>query len=267
MTARNGLTAAPGSIADIIPPRAFRLEPTSRATGGCGAAFAPNRTAVRPSSANARRAPCRCSPAPASTGDCRFPGSRRHRPGAPTAPRSAPHGSRASSSSPPASFESIASLPRLDEPPRPTLFPLFPARRRESALRHLRQLHALPHRGHAALTDHLQHAAHLGELLQQAVHLFHRGPAPRRDSLAAAAVHHRVIPPLVRRHRADDRFDASHLLFVRLVVGKLLEVAEARNHPEDAFERSHAPNRLELLPEVVERELVLPKLLLELLGL
>ena len=36
------------------------------------------------------------------------------------------------------------------------------------------------------------------------------------------------------------------------------------NHPEDALERPHPPDRLELLAEVVERELVLPQLLFEL---
>ncbi len=72
-----------------------------------------------------------------------------------------------------------------------------------------------------------------------------------------------LLAPLVRRHRADDRLDARHLLLVRLVLRQRLEVAHARQHPEDLLERPHLPDRLELIAKILERELVRPDLLFE----
>ncbi len=69
----------------------------------------------------------------------------------------------------------------------------------------------------------------------------------------------------MRRHRADDRFDAADLLIVRLVLRELLDVPHPGNHPDNLLERPHLLDGLQLLPEIFQRELVLPDFLFELL--
>src|SRR5262245_48805886 len=156
---------------------------------------------------------------------------------------------------------------RLDEPPRSTLLALLARMTRCRAGRHARELHARTHLRHSALADHLEHATHLRKLLEQPIHFLDGRAAPARDPLPTAPVDHRVIASLVGRHRADDRFYASHLLFIGLVVCQLLQIAESRNHPEYALERAHSLDGLELRAEVIERELVFSQLLFELLRL
>ena len=48
-----------------------------------------------------------------------------------------------------------------------------------------------------------------------------------------------------------------------LLLGELLDVAHPRDHPEDALERPHLPDRPQLVAEVLERELVVPQLLFQ----
>ena len=55
----------------------------------------------------------------------------------------------------------------------------------------------------------------------------------------------------------------DQLLLVRLLVRQRLEVAHAGQHPDDLLERTHLPDRLQLIAEVVERELVRADLLFE----
>ncbi len=76
-----------------------------------------------------------------------------------------------------------------------------------------------------------------------------------------------MIAALGRRHRADDRLHARHLLLVGRVLGELLQVAEPRDHTQNALERAHPLDRPELAAEVVERELVLAELGFERFGL
>src|SRR6186713_1120396 len=96
---------------------------------------------------------------------------------------------------------------------------------------------------------HLQHLAHLHELLQQPVHFLDRRPAASRDPLAPAPVDDLTPAPLVRRHRADHRFDTPYLLVIGLLLRELLDVAHAREHPDDLLERTHLFYRLQLVPE------------------
>ena len=70
-------------------------------------------------------------------------------------------------------------------------------------------------------------------------------PLPLRDALAAAAVDDLLLAPLVRRHRADDRLDARHLLLVGLLAApSSLRLPMPGQHPDDLLERPHLPDRL-----------------------
>src|SRR5918998_344523 len=75
-----------------------------------------------------------------------------------------------------------------------------------------------------------------------------------------------TVAALVRRHREDDRLDAIELAVVDLHLRELV-AGEPRDHAEDRRERAHLADPLELVEEVLERELVLAELLLELLRL
>ena len=70
----------------------------------------------------------------------------------------------------------------------------------------------------------------------------------------AGAVDHVRDPPLVRRHREDDRLDARHLLLVHLVEPVEL-LAHPRDHLQHALERAHLAQHPVALEEVVEGEL------------
>src|SRR6185295_13375435 len=124
--------------------------------------------------------------------------------------------------------------------------------------------------GHAA--ELLQHLLHLHELLQQTIHFLNRGPAALRDALAPAAVDDVLLPPFVRRHRADDGLGPRHLLGIysrRLsaaLSGPRHHVAHARNHPEEILEGPHLANRAQLVAKILERELVAPDLRFEPFG-
>ena len=68
------------------------------------------------------------------------------------------------------------------------------------------------------------------------------------------------------RHREDDRLDAVELALVDLHLGELV-AGEPRDHPQQRRQRAHLADPLELVEEVLERELVLAQLLLERLRL
>ena len=74
------------------------------------------------------------------------------------------------------------------------------------------------------------------------------------------------VAPLVARHREDDRLDAVELAVVDLHLRELV-AGEPGDHPEDRGQRAHLAHPLELVEEVLERELVLAELALELLRL
>ena len=72
---------------------------------------------------------------------------------------------------------------------------------------------------------------------------------------------------LLRRHRVDDRFDPQQLLVVDLLalLLELLQRAHAGQHAENLLERPHLADGPQLIAKVLEREIVEPNLLLELL--
>ena len=107
----------------------------------------------------------------------------------------------------------------------------------------------------------------LCELLEQPVDVLDRAAAAARDALAAAAVDHGGIAPLLRRHRVDDRDRAAHLLLAAVDVDALQRPAHARDHRDHLLERAHLAHLLELVAEVLERELLAPELAHELLRL
>src|SRR3954453_11160973 len=134
----------------------------------------------------------------------------------------------------------------------------------------LRPLLALAHQRaevwHLAAGQALHQLAHLGELLDELVDLLDVGTRAARDAQPARALDELRAAPLLGRHRQDDRLDAIHLALVDLdALG--LRAEAAGEHPEQVGERAHLADRLELLEEVLERELPLAHLALEVGGL
>ncbi len=68
-------------------------------------------------------------------------------------------------------------------------------------------------------------------------------------------------------HREDHRLDAVELLLVHVHRSISWMAREAGDHPQQRRQRTHAADLLELVEEVLERELVLPSLRSSLLGL
>src|SRR5919112_5256969 len=126
--------------------------------------------------------------------------------------------------------------------------------------------HERPEVGHLAAPDLAHQLAHLVELLDQLVDLLDARPGALRDAQPARALDELRPPALLRRHRQDDRLDAVDLALVDLHLRQLL-AGEAGQHPEDRLQRAHLAQRLELLEEVLERELVAAQLALELARL
>src|SRR5262245_65425236 len=96
-------------------------------------------------------------------------------------------------------------LSGLYQPPRAALLPFLAWSRKPAApLGHRRELHPFHplHRRQATLPDHLQHAFHLVELLQQTIDVLDRGAAATGVPLAAAAIDDLVVFPFRRRHRS-----------------------------------------------------------------
>src|SRR3954469_15084864 len=133
-----------------------------------------------------------------------------------------------------------------------------------------RRLAGLPHERpevrHLAAPDLAHQLAHLVELLDELVDLLDARPRALGDAKPARALDELGPPALLGRHRQDDRLDAVDLAFVDLHLRQLL-ARQAGQHAEDRLERAHLAQRLELLEEVVERELVAAQLALELEGL
>src|SRR4051812_27309466 len=130
-----------------------------------------------------------------------------------------------------------------------------------------RRLAGLPHERpevrHLAAPDLAHQLAHLVELLHELVDLLDARPRALGDAKPARALDELGPPALLRRHRQDDRLDAVDLALVDLHLRELL-ARQARQHAEDRLERAHLAQRLELLEEVIERELVAAQLALEL---
>src|SRR6478752_2937784 len=126
--------------------------------------------------------------------------------------------------------------------------------------------HELAEIGHLARLDAAHHLAHLIELLDQLIDLLRGGPGAARDALAARALDRLRMAPLPGRHGQHDGLHAVQFLLVDLHLGELV-TGQAGDHPEQGRQRPHAADLLELVEEVLERELVLAELALELLGL
>src|SRR5471032_2358628 len=125
--------------------------------------------------------------------------------------------------------------------------------------------HALRHRGPATRRELLHQLSHLLVLRQHLVDLLHTRSRARGDALPARAVDHGRLAALLRRHREDDRLYPVELALVDLRVAHLL--ADAGKHAEDRAHRAELADLLDLIEEIVERELVLADLPLELLAL
>src|SRR5919107_4481472 len=126
--------------------------------------------------------------------------------------------------------------------------------------------HERPEVGHLAAPDLAHELAHLVELLDELVDLLDARARALRDAQPARALDELRPPALLGRHRQDDRLDAVDLALVDLHLRQLL-AREARQHAEDRLQRPHLAQRLELLEEVLEREIVAAKLALELARL
>src|SRR3954465_7742569 len=130
-----------------------------------------------------------------------------------------------------------------------------------------RRLAGLPHERpevrHLAAPDLAHQLAHLIELLHELVDLLDARARALRDANTPRALDELGPPALLRRHRQHDRLDAVDLALVDLHLRQLL-ARQAGQHAEDRLERAHLAQRLELLEEVLERELVAAQLALEL---
>ena len=82
--------------------------------------------------------------------------------------------------------------------------------------------------------------------------------------LPPAAIDDLMMTALLRRHRIDDRLDPHQFLFIDLGLLHVLERADAGQHPENLLQRTHFPDLLELIAEILERKAVLLDLLLKL---
>src|SRR3954467_12348122 len=130
-----------------------------------------------------------------------------------------------------------------------------------------RRLAGLPHERpevrHLAAPDLAHQLAHLIELLHELVDLLDARARALGDAKTPRALDELGPPALLRRHRQDDRLDAVDLALVDLHLRQLL-AREPGQHAEDRLQRPHLAQRLELLEEVLERELVAAQLALEL---
>src|SRR3954447_17348786 len=130
-----------------------------------------------------------------------------------------------------------------------------------------RRLAGLPHERpevrHLAAPNLAHQLAHLVELLHELVDLLDARARALRDPQPARALDQLGPPALLRRHRQHDRLDAVDLALVDLHLRQLL-AREPGQHAEDRLEGAHLAQRLELLEEVLERELVAAQLTLEL---
>src|SRR3954468_18809932 len=122
--------------------------------------------------------------------------------------------------------------------------------------------HQGPEIGHAAAGNLLHDLAHLAELLDELVDRRDVRPAAVGDPQPARSLDQLRPPALLRRHRQDDRLDAVELALVDLQALHL--GAHTGQHPEQVRQRAHLADLLELIQEVLERELVGADLALEL---
>src|SRR5215467_11931977 len=128
-------------------------------------------------------------------------------------------------------------------------------RARETTARAPSPLSALQARETARpVTQALHHGPGLIEIPEQLIHFGHRGAAAGRDAPAATAIEDTRPFALAGRHAEQDRLEALEPFVVGL---RVLErrLRDARDHLDDLLERSHLLELLELLQEVLEREL------------
>src|SRR5207249_3030367 len=117
--------------------------------------------------------------------------------------------------------------------------------------------------GQLPLAHALHELFHLLARLHQAVDFLHRRPRPASDPLTPWAVDHARERTLLRRHRENDRLDASELPLVHLIEAVEL-LAQTRYELEQTLDRPHAADHSICLQEIVEAELTLQHAGLEL---
>src|SRR5712691_5662184 len=120
--------------------------------------------------------------------------------------------------------------------------------------------------GHLALAHPLHQLLHLPPCVEESVDLLDARARAARDALAPRSVDHARQAALLRRHRQDDRLDATELLLVDLLHAVEL-LAESGNELQQALDRPHAAQHPVGLQKVVEAELALEHAGLELLLL
>src|ERR1019366_9005690 len=122
--------------------------------------------------------------------------------------------------------------------------------------------------GALAAAEALEHALHLLECLEQAVDVGDGRAAPRGDALAARTLDELRVAAFLQRHGEHDRLHAAEVLLRgHRRAGLLHELATAGQHPEHAFERTHAAQLTKLSEPVVHGEATRERALHHLLGL
>src|SRR5262249_26299196 len=84
-----------------------------------------------------------------------------------------------------------------------------------------------------------------------------------RDNIRAAEYWNRAAQTAARLYAHDETAQRAQR---GLLVRQGLDVAHARQHPDDLLDRPHLLQRLQLIAKVLERELVRSKFRLQLLG-
>src|SRR5665811_182114 len=130
------------------------------------------------------------------------------------------------------------------------------ATRRRVARRSILPAHARQAKPlHAPAREGLEHLLHLAVLLEQLVDVLDRRAAAAGDAPPATPVDEIGVAPFLRRHREDHGLDAVELAVVDLDVLELLHARHAGQHAEDARQRAHLAQLLQLAEEVLEGEL------------
>src|SRR5581483_1710623 len=122
---------------------------------------------------------------------------------------------------------------------------------------------------HAAQVDpttsleHLHHALHLTELLEQRVDLLNafqfalwflgaiNVTGAARNALLTAGIEDLRVAALFGRHRANQRLDLAHPLFGLGLVDLILEAAQARDQIQQLADWAHLLDLLHLRQEVL----------------
>ena len=111
----------------------------------------------------------------------------------------------------------------------------------------------------------LGHLLHHLKLLDHARDIFNLGATTSSNPLLPTAINDANLLPLATRHGENDGLHAVHLILINVHI--LEHASNARQHSQQLLHRTHAPNHLHLLEEVIKGELSLGQLLGGLIGL